>query len=389
MTDHSVVFSFFLIFSGAAVLASFALYTRQPLLIAYIVLGALFGPYGFKLVTDTQLLSDISHVGIIFLLFLLGLDMQPAHLIQMLKKATSVAVGSSLLFLLLGTSTGLAFGFTLIESLIMGAALMFSSTIIGIKLLPTTVLHHRRTGELVVGLLLLQDVIAIIVLLILYSAQSQEMSAMVYIKPLIALPILTAGAFALVRFVILPLITRFDRFHEYIFLLALGWCLGLAETAQFIGLSAEMGAFVAGVTLASSPISQFIATNLKPLRDFFLILFFFSVGASFNLNLIGEILLPALVFAALVITLKPVIFRWLLNRIKEGDQLSWEVGFRLGQISEFSLLIAYLAAGSALIGQTASHVIQATAILTFLISTYIVILNYPSPIAISDKLRRD
>jgi Kef-type K+ transport system membrane component KefB len=389
MTDHSVVFSFFLIFSGAAVLASFALYTRQPLLIAYIVLGALFGPYGFKLVTDTQLLSDISHVGIIFLLFLLGLDMQPAHLIQMLKKATSVAVGSSLLFLLLGTSTGLAFGFTLIESLIMGAALMFSSTIIGIKLLPTTVLHHRRTGELVVGLLLLQDVIAIIVLLILYSAQSQEMSAMVYIKPLIALPILTAGAFALVRFVILPLIARFDRFHEYIFLLALGWCLGLAETAQFIGLSAEMGAFVAGVTLASSPISQFIATNLKPLRDFFLILFFFSVGASFNLNLIGDILLPALVFAALVITLKPVIFRWLLNRIKEGDQLSWEVGFRLGQISEFSLLIAYLAAGSALIGQTASHVIQATAILTFLISTYIVILNYPSPIAISDKLRRD
>jgi Kef-type K+ transport system membrane component KefB len=389
MTDHSVVFSFFLIFSGAAVLASFALYTRQPLLIAYIVLGALFGPYGFKLVTDTQLLSDISHVGIIFLLFLLGLDMQPAHLIQMLKKATSVAVGSSLLFLLLGTSTGLAFGFTLIESLIMGAALMFSSTIIGIKLLPTTVLHHRRTGELVVGLLLLQDVIAIIVLLILYSAQSQEMSAMVYIKPLIALPILTAGAFALVRFVILPLITRFDRFHEYIFLLALGWCLGLAETAQFIGLSAEMGAFVAGVTLASSPISQFIATNLKPLRDFFLILFFFSVGASFNLNLIGDILLPALIFAALVITLKPVIFRWLLNRIKEGDQLSWEVGFRLGQISEFSLLIAYLAAGSALIGQTASHVIQATAILTFLISTYIVILNYPSPIAISDKLRRD
>jgi Kef-type K+ transport system membrane component KefB len=389
MTDHSVVFSFFLIFSGAAVLASFALYTRQPLLIAYIVLGAAFGPYGLKLVTDTQLLSDISHIGIIFLLFLLGLDMQPAHLIQMLKKATSVAIGSSILFLLLGTSLGLLFSFTLIESLIMGAALMFSSTIIGIKLLPTTVLHHRRTGELVVGLLLLQDVIAIIVLLILYSGQSEEMSIMAYIKPLIALPFLTAGAFVLVRWVILPLISRFDRFHEYIFLLALGWCLGLAETAQFIGLSAEMGAFVAGVTLASSPISQFIATNLKPLRDFFLILFFFSVGASFNLGLIDQIILPSLIFAGLAVALKPVIFRWLLKRINEPDQLSWEVGFRLGQTSEFSLLIAYLAAGSALIGQEASHVIQATAILTFLLSTYIVILNYPSPIAISDKLRRD
>jgi Kef-type K+ transport system membrane component KefB len=390
MAEHSLVFSFFLIFTGAAILATLALYTRQPLLVAYIVLGALLGPYGLSLVSDTALLTDISHIGIIFLLFLLGLDMQPSHLLHMLKKATLVAIGSSLIFMATGYGASLLFGFSQTEALIIGAALMFSSTIIGIKLLPTTVLHHRHTGELVVGLLLLQDVIAILVLLLLYSGNdSSQNGALVFLKTLAALPLMTAGAFLFVRYVLLRLLQSFDRFHEYIFLLALGWCLGMAELAQAIGLSAEMGAFVAGVTLATSPISQYIATSLKPLRDFFLILFFFSIGASFNLTLVDVILLPSLVMTALVLALKPVVFRFLLIRISESKKLAWEIGFRLGQISEFSLLIAYLATSATLIGQEASHVIQATTILTFLFSSYLVIFNFPSPIAISDRLRKD
>jgi Kef-type K+ transport system membrane component KefB len=291
--------------------------------------------------------------------------------------------------MVVGYSAGIAFGYTQMEAAIIGAALMFSSTIIGIKLLPTTVLHHRHTGELVVGLLLLQDVIAIIVLLFMYSGKSGETDALSIIKPLLALPLLIAIGFVVVKFVILKLLLKFDRFHEYIFLLAIGWCLGMAEGAQLMGLSAEMGAFVAGVALATSPISQYIATNLKPLRDFFLILFFFSVGASFNLALIPVIAVPAILLAIIVVAFKPIVFRYLLKTLKENDEISWEVGFRLGQISEFSLLIAYIATSAALIGQEASHVIQATAILTFLLSTYVVIFNYPSPIAISDKLRRD
>ncbi|MGB0223884.1 Inner membrane protein YbaL [Marinobacterium sp. xm-a-121] len=388
MLEHSLFTSFFLIFTGAAVLASVALFTRQPLLVAYIVLGALLGPYGLELVSDTNLLSDIAHIGIIFLLFLLGLDMQPAHLIHMLKKATLVAIASSALFLGLGFSVGSLFGFSQAESVIIGAAVMFSSTIIGIKLLPTTVLHHKHTGELVVGLLLLQDVIAIIVLLILNSGgDSDPMSS--FVKSAIALPALGIFAWAGVRYVILPLLMKFDRFHEYIFLVAIGWCLGMAEAAKLGGLSAEMGAFIAGIALATSPISQYIATNLKPLRDFFLILFFFSVGASFNLNLIGLIIVPALILTIAVLLLKPVIFRLLLGRISESPSIGWEIGFRLGQISEFSLLIAYLAFAGGLIGTEASHVIQATAILSFLLSTYIVIFNYPSPIAVKDSLRKD
>lgn len=391
MEHVSIVNSFFLIFSGAAILASVVLYTRQPIILAYIVLGALIGPYGLNYVSDPNLLSEIAEIGIIFLLFLLGLDMQPSSLMHMVRKATLVAIGSSFAFAAVGFAVGTGFGYTTTESVIIGCAMMFSSTIIGIKLLPTTVLHHRHTGELVVGLLLLQDLIAIVVLLMLGgSAEENEGSGLWDLaKTILTLPLLLWAVFFTVKHVIIKLIARFDRFHEYIFLLTIGWCLGVAELAKFVGLSLEIGAFVAGISIATSPISQYIAEHLKPLRDFFLVLFFFSLGAAFNLNLLGQVILPAILLAVLMIAIKPVIFHRLLKLVKEKDDISWEVGFRLGQISEFSLLIAYLATSSALIGIEASHLIQATAILTFLLNSYLVIFRYPTPIAISDRLRRD
>jgi len=390
MDPSSITFSFFLIFTGAAVFASIALYTRQPLIIAYIALGAVIGPYGLSMVTDLNLLSDIGHVGIIFLLFLLGLDMQPQALWATLRKSTVVAMFSSAIFMGVGYAVAQLFGFNTTDALIIGAAMMFSSTIIGIKLLPTTVLHHRHIGELMIGLLLLQDLLAIIVLMLLLSASAEEATAASdLLISLLSLPLLGAGAWLAVKFILLPLITRFDRFHEYIFLLAIGWCLGLAESAQILGLSAEIGAFIAGISIATSPISQYIAVNLKPLRDFFLILFFFSVGARFDLALLNQVLVPALVLSALVLGLKPVVYRFLLKGVSEKRVLAWDLGFRLGQASEFSLLIAYVATASALISQQASLLIQATTIITLLVSSYIVVLNYPTPIAIADRLRRD
>ncbi|WP_372750430.1 cation:proton antiporter, partial [Litorivivens sp.] len=203
--------SFFLIFAGAAVVASLALYTRQPLIIAYIVLGALIGPYGMEWVTDLKLLADIADVGILFLLFLLGLDMQPRALIDTIQKSTVVALLSSLLFAATGFSIAYAFGFTFMECLVIGAAMMFSSTIIGIKLLPTTVLHHKHTGELMIGLLLLQDLIAIFVLLLLMALSLGEFNVADFSLTLLSLPLLIAFAFGAVRWVVLPLLRRFDR----------------------------------------------------------------------------------------------------------------------------------------------------------------------------------
>lgn len=389
MYGDSVVFSFFLIFAGASVLATLSLYFRQPILIAYILLGGLLGPYGFALIGDTALLEDVSHVGIMFLLFLIGLDMQPSHLISMLKKGTGVALISSLVFAFTGYALAWLFNFNHVDSLIIGAATMFSSTIIGIKLLPTTVLHHKQTGEMVVGLLLLQDLIAIILLILVTTlAEGSSGDSQIWFS-MIALPLLVLISFATVRWLLLPLISKFDRFHEYIFLLAIGWCLACAETASIAGLSAEIGAFIGGVSLASSPISQYIAISLKPIRDFFLVLFFFSIGAGFNIALLDQIWLPTLTMTLAVMVIKPVAFGWLTKPLCEQTSTRWEVGFRLGQTSEFSILLATLALSTQLISESAAMLIQATAIVTFVTSSYLVVWYFKSPIAIKDHLRHD
>ncbi len=388
MTE-TVFHSFFLIFTGAAIIATLAIYGRQPLLVAYIALGAIIGPYGIGWVQDIDQLSEMAEIGIIFLLFLLGLDMQPQALMNVFRQATLTTLFSSILFASIGYIIAYLFGFNGMECSIIGLAMMFSSTIIGIKLLPTTILHHRHSGDMMVGLLLTQDFIAIFVLLVLLSGEGGQVDMLQIGKSLLALPILILLAVGFVRYVLLKLVMRFDRIDEYIFLLSIGWCMGLAAVAEVVGLSHEIGAFLAGITLATSPISQHIALKLKPLRDFFLIVFFFSLGASFNLGLLPEIALAAAVLGVVMLGLKPLTFRVLLGRQSENPTLAWDIGCRLGQISEFSLLIAYVASDASMIGDNASHLIQATAILTFLVSSYIVVFNFPTPIAVSDKLRRD
>ena len=389
MEDLSLSYQFFLIFTGAAIGTTIALYTRQPFLVIYIVLGAALGPYGFAFIKNIDLLSQAADIGIIFLLFLLGLDLQPKALFATLKQSSITAILSSLVFACIGYYIGYQFSFSPAECLVIGAATMFSSTIIGIKLLPTTVLHHKHTGELMIGLLIMQDVIAIFVLIVLISGTSGYIDFTKLGMALVTLPLLGGGAIFFVTQIMSRLISRYDQFHEYIFLLSIGWCLAVAQLSHTIGLSSEIGALIAGVSLATSPISQYIAISLKPLRDFFLVLFFFSVGAKFNLHLFPQILLPSLILAGVILAAKPVIFRFLLAKQSETNDLAWDIGFRLGQMSEFSLLIAYLAIDTGWIGIKASLLIQASAIMTFLVSTYIVIFYYPSPLAVSDSLRRD
>jgi Kef-type K+ transport system membrane component KefB len=387
--DSGITFTFAVIFLGAAVLSSLALYARQPIIIAYIALGVALGPYGAGLVSDINLVSGAGHVGIILLLFLLGLDMKPSALWNSLRQSTLVAVLSTLIFGVAGYAFSRLFAFSHLDSILIGTALVFSSTIIGIKLLPTTVLHHRHLGELMIALLLFQDVIAIVVLVVMESLGGGEYAARDLLMPLITLPLLALASWVSVKTVLLALITRFDRYHEYIFLLSIGWCLGMAELAIFMGLSAEIGAFVAGVSIASSPIAQYIAISLKPLRDFFLVVFFFSVGSGLDMQALPRLAVPALAMATLFLLLKPVVYQWLVRGVFEEPKLAWNLGMRLGQCSEFSLLIAFLGVSKGLLSTDAATLIQACTVITLLASSYMVVLRLPTPIAITDALRRD
>ena len=389
MQHDSILFSIFLIFTGAAVLAAIALYARQSLLVAYILLGGLVGPWGLKLVSDAAIIQQIGHIGIIFLLFLLGLNLQPAQLVRMLREAIMVTVVSSLIFGTAGILIGRAFGYSHFESLVIGAVMMFSSTIIGLKLLPTTALHHRHVGQVMISILLLQDILAIGILLFLEGLSHTGMEWQQVASLALSLPLLVIISLLFERFILQRLMQRFDTIQEYIFLTAIGWCLGVAQLAETMGLSYEIGAFIAGVSLATNPIALFIAESFKPLRDFFLIMFFFSLGASFNITIIPEVIIPAVILSSLMLILKPVIFSRLLRQSGESPGLSNEVGVRLGQVSEFSLMIAVLALNAGAIGSRASYLIQATTLITFIVSSYVIMLNYPTPIAVSDRLRKD
>lgn len=389
MHDTSIIYSLFLVFTGAAVVATIALFARQALLIAYILLGALLGPWALDMVSNPALIADIANIGILFLLFLLGLNLEPKDLKKLFREAIVVTAVSSMGFALMGLTVGLIFGFSLIDSLLIAAGMMFSSTIIALKLLPTSALHHQRMGELIVSILLLQDMLAIVVLLGLESLGNQENLLSESLIIIFGLPLLVIAAWWISTHVLTALFRRFDQIPEYLFLWAIGWCLGLAEVATYIGLSHEVGAFVAGVTLATSPIARFIAESLKPLRDFFLVLFFFALGAGLNIGALPQVLLPALILATISIVAKPWVFRLLLEREQEKVRMASETGARLGQISEFSLLIVVVATNLSVMSEKASLLMQSATILSFLGSSYWIVRRYPTPISTDRALHRD
>ena len=389
MPSESLLFMVFLIFTGAAIFATLALYARQALIVSYIVLGVVLGPSLLGWVTDASLIKSVGDIGIMFLLFLLGLNMHPQKLFRLLGSATLITGLSSLAFGAVGALAGYLLGFTAVESLVVGGGLMFSSTIIGLKLLPTTVLHHRHTGEIMISILLLQDVIAIVLMLLLQAGAGERLLLGNVGRLALALAGIGVLAYLVERYVLVPLIARFDVIQEYIFLLAIGWCLGLAELSVWLGLSREIGAFIAGVALASSRISFFIAESLKPLRDFFLIIFFFTLGAGLDVATLADVMLPASVLAAVVLLMKPWVFRWLLRRAGESDPRATEIGIRLGQGSEFTLLIAVLALETGVVHSRAAHLLELSTILSMMVSMYLIVWRYPTPIAVRDDLRRN
>ncbi len=389
MTSEHIVLALFVIFSGAAVLATLALLTRQSMLVAYILLGIVLGPYGFKVITQLKFIQGVGDIGIIFLLFLLGLHLPPQKLYNMLKKITWVGLVSSVIFAATGYLVAWAFGFGSTECVVIGAAMMFSSTIIGLKLLPTTILHHQHTGQVMISVLLFQDIIAILVLMIFQGVLGKGNVSRDILLVVIGFPLVCVFAFLFERYILIRLFSRFSRIKEYMFLVAIAWCLALAQLASVLGLSAEIGAFIAGVSLATSPVAMYIAESLKPVRDFFLVMFFFAVGALLNLHYLPKIIIPAILLAVLLLVIKPIVYRYLLKWVGETKHVAWEVGIRLAQISEFSLIIAYVGIDLKLISDSAAYLIETTTIITFMISSYWVVMRYPTPVAMSDRMRRD
>ncbi len=378
-TLHGIIFELTAIIVGAAVLGTLFLYARQPIIIAYIAIGFAIGPNGFALLRRTDQIEQISHLGVILLLFLVGLNLQPTKLARLFRKTSLLTFTTSMLFGCVSLAFALLLGFDIYSSLLFGAAMMFSSTVVGLKLISTSTLQHKRTGEIMTSVLLLQDVLAILVILFITVEKSDHV--------LVTFAML-AGKFVLVcllsfvgvRYTVMPLLRKFDMVQEYSLVVTLGWCLLWAEVSHILGLSYEMGAFIAGLSIASCRVALAIAEHLKPLREFFLILFFFAVGAKLDLRLDLRLLVSAVIFGALLVPLKAFVFRLAFQKSGESPELSRELAVRLAQSSEFSLLVVFAALSVGLLSAEGAMVIQITTMVTFIVSTYWVVLRYPTPI---------
>lgn len=388
MNVSSIIVELCVIVVGAAALGTIFLYAKQPIIIAYIAIGIMVGPSGFGLIREIDHIEQISRIGVVLMLFLIGLHLQPRKLIKLFKKTSLLTLSTSLIFGTFSFLFALLLSFSIQSALILGAAMMFSSTIVSLKLIPTTTLHHKRTGEIMTSVLLLQDMLAILVILFLAGDKSDHV-ALSFLMLAARFVLMCVLAFAGVRFVMIPLLTKFSVVQEYTFLATLAWCLLWAEAAHRFGLSYEMGAFVAGISIASCPIALVIAEHLKPLREFFLILFFFAVGARLDLRLDPKLLLGGVLLGAIIVPLKAVIFRFSFLKTGETPELSKELSVRLAQTSEFSLLVAFAAISLGMLSGQEAMVIQVATIVTFIISTYWVVLKHPTPISGSSKLRRD
>ncbi len=379
MVGHDLLTSISLIYAGAAIVATFALFSRQSLVIAYILLGMVMGPFGFKLVSDDNLIQDIGHVGMIFLLFLAGLHLDPKNLLSMLQRAVFVTVSTSVAFACIGVGVAYGAGFSPMDCALIGAAMMFSSTLLGLKLLPNSLLHGQHIGEVIISILLIQDLIAILTLIVLQTSGHESLSTTHLVKVFLSVPLLALYAFFIERFFLSKLFNMFESVREYLFITSVGWCLLVAQVATWIGLSHDIGAFIAGVAIATGSVSSYLSECFSPLRDFFLVLFFFAIGANLNIWTLPNIMVPVIVLTFAIMVAKPSLYWWSLSRSADEADIGWEVGVRLGQASEFSILVAQVAGQSRLISPEASGIIQATTILSFVISSYWVTQRFRTP----------
>ena len=374
-----------LVIMVSAGLAWLALHLRQPIILAYILAGVVLGPSGLKLITSIEFIDHVSDIGITLLLFLAGITLHPRELIKLLGSTLLLTIGTGAIITFVATLALLASGLDPIEATVAGAAMMFSSTILVIKLMPTTTLHQQHMGAMGISILIIQDLIAVFLIAAIKGTETMTVTGTL-------LSILTGGALVGVallaeRYLLRKALAKVSRYDELLNLAVLAWCFSISLGADLVGLNHETGAFIAGIALANSPLSRYLSENLKFFRDFFLVLFFFTLGAGLDFSIMRELALPALLISALMLVLKPLLYRKALLMTGETAKVSRDLGLRLGQNSEFSFIIAIIAVESGILSTHASQLIQMTGIFTMAVSSYIQVSRLPSPLGLSKELK--
>jgi|WetSurMetagenome_2_1015567.scaffolds.fasta_scaffold00374_18 Kef-type K+ transport system membrane component KefB len=363
----------------AAVLSVFFKFFRQPIILAYILTGIIIGNLGFFPANNNAFLQPLSDIGITFLLFLMGIEIKIKEFFLIGKTVFLVGVGQMLLTFILGFPLVVFFGFDLTTSIYMTIALVFSSTVIGIKLLSDKKDLNSLYGKIAVGGLLMQDFLEIMVLIFLSTAGTNiDSSPMMQFLIVGFKCILLFGSIGYLSFNIFPkIIEKLSGSSEILFLVSIAWLFGLSAfiSSPLIGFPISIGGFLAGLALTNSLANYQIIAKARTLRDFFIILFFVVLGINMDFSSLPSIVVPAIVLSAFVLLIKPLIIIVILGLLGFRKRTSFMSGTILAQISEFSLIIIFLAHKAYNLPSSTLSLITLVGIITFVLSSYVVVNN--------------
>jgi len=346
---------------------------KQPLLIGYILAGAVLAALG--ILEDQQVIESLGNIGVTLLLFLVGLEMNIRELPSVGKSALLIGLTQILITFLLSFLTGIFFQIDIIDAAYLGLAVSFSSTIVIVKLLSEKNTLNSLYGKITVGILLVQDFAAILIMILLAGIDGGIMNAAAIIWFIVKAILLFTSVWVLSRKVF-PYF--FDKYiassPDLIFIVSIAWALGLASfVAGPLGFSLEMGGLLAGLALSNLPEHLEIGSRTKPLKDFFLTIFFLSLGAMLINIELTLILIPMLVYTVLVIFVKPLVVMAIMAFMNFRRRTSFLTSVSLGQISEFSLKIVSVGVVLEHIGrETLALTVMVTAV-SMILSTYLIL----------------
>ena len=363
----------------AAGIGALALWLRQPLIIAFIFAGILLGPVGLDWVHALDQVDLFAKLGIGLLLFVVGLKLDP-HLIRSVGRVAIVAgLGQMTMTAVVGYAVALAFGMTPMTAFYVAAALTFSSTVIIVKLLSDKREIDALHGRIALGILIMQDIVVVILMIGLtaYGGETQESHLGMQTLEVIGKGIGFLALVAIVTRYLLPsLLHSLARWPELLTLFAIAWAIGLASLGTGLGFSKEVGAFVAGVALAATPYKAVLGARLVSLRDFLLLFFFIDLGVQIDMAHLQAALGPAILLSVIVLVGKPIMVMALVGSMRYAKHTAVTAGLTLGQISEFSLILAALGLSLGHIDKPTVGLITLIGLITIGLSTYMILYSH-------------
>jgi Kef-type K+ transport system membrane component KefB/Trk K+ transport system NAD-binding subunit len=370
------------VFSGLSLIivigAAMALIMRligQPLIIGHILTGIIVGPALLHVASSPGTLALFSDLGIALLLFIIGLGLNPQIVREVSRTATYVGFIQVGVITALGWILGTRLGLNGTSAAFLGVCLAFSSTIIILKILSDKREQGRLYGKIAISVSLVQDMIAIALVVVTSAGHSKSLA--------IGSTITLAFKGGLVGLIIYWASSRLlPRYHkvisgsqEFLFLFAIAWGLGSAALFAKIGLSSEIGALLAGICLASQPYAQEITSRLRPLRDFFVIVFFIALGANLNLHHIGTMFGVIVVSVLIATVAKPLVAMAVMGYLGYTKRTSFKTSVALAQVSEFSIVLILLGEKRGLIGANIVTAVTFVALLSIAASSYLIIFS--------------